>query len=257
MDTSKIITDVFNAIAESLGIEGGISNIFGWAVAIGGTIALGIIIFGGILHTASAGNETKQKEAMEWIKAAVWGLVLLLGSYLLLNLINPDILSLRQNGISSFSVEIPKHEFPADEALSSEEQKLRDLLRQNGINIVSTGSCSIQGDASCTSLEGFPEWAAERLLSFKDNCKQYAAKFFANKACPITITGGTEVGHQSHGPGNPVLDLAKNPALEKYILENKAATVQTSLGSLYTIKSADGDITILNEENHFHITFKK
>lgn len=71
---------------------GGLSNIFNWAIGLGGILALGIIIYGGILYTVSAGNESKQKEAIEWIKAAAWGFALLLGGWLLLNTIDPSLL---------------------------------------------------------------------------------------------------------------------------------------------------------------------
>jgi len=76
------------------GIFGSMSfnDIFQWALGIGGIIALGIIIFGGVMYIASAGNISRQADAKEWIKAAVYGLILLAVGYLILNTINPAIL---------------------------------------------------------------------------------------------------------------------------------------------------------------------
>jgi len=78
-------------VTSALGL-GSANNILNWAIGIGGVIALGVIVYGGILYTASAGNSSVKGEAKEWIKAAVYGLLLLIGAYLILNTINPTIL---------------------------------------------------------------------------------------------------------------------------------------------------------------------
>jgi len=69
-----------------------LNGIFGWALGIGGVAALGVIIFGGVMYIASAGNVSRQGDAKEWIKAAVYGLILLAAGYLILNTLNPAIL---------------------------------------------------------------------------------------------------------------------------------------------------------------------
>jgi len=69
-----------------------INDIFPWALGVGGMFALGIIIYGGVMYISSAGNASRQEDAKEWIKAAVYGLILLAAGYLILNTINPAIL---------------------------------------------------------------------------------------------------------------------------------------------------------------------
>lgn len=69
-----------------------INNIFGWAIAIGALVALGVIVFGGIRYASSGGNESQVDDAKKWIWAAVYGLLLLIGAWLILNTINPEIL---------------------------------------------------------------------------------------------------------------------------------------------------------------------
>ncbi len=78
----------------NVGILGGMSinNILAWAWGVGGVVALGVIIFGGVMYISSAGNVSRQTDAKEWIKAAVYGLILLAAGYLILNTINPAIL---------------------------------------------------------------------------------------------------------------------------------------------------------------------
>ncbi len=66
-----------------------ISKFYNYALAIGGVTAILIIVYGGVLYIYSAGNASRQTEAKEWIKAAIFGLALLLLSYLILNTINP------------------------------------------------------------------------------------------------------------------------------------------------------------------------
>ncbi len=81
-----------SVVSSNLHISGGFSGILNWAIGVGGLIALGVIIYGGVLWISSAGNASLQKDAKDWIKAAVYGMVILLGAYLLLNTINPAIL---------------------------------------------------------------------------------------------------------------------------------------------------------------------
>ena len=66
-----------------------VSNFYNWALDIGVAVALPIIIWGGVLHISSAGDLVKIKEARAWVKAAIYGLLLLLLSYLMLYTINP------------------------------------------------------------------------------------------------------------------------------------------------------------------------
>ena len=72
-------------------IPGGLSNIFTLGLTIGGAIALGTIIYAGILYSMAGDNSSKQKEAREWIWAAVKGLAVIAFGFILLALINPGV----------------------------------------------------------------------------------------------------------------------------------------------------------------------
>jgi hypothetical protein len=63
------------------------------ALGLAGAAALGVLIYGAILWTVSGAVSSKQ-DAMEWIWAAIWGLILLLAAYLILYTINPDLVKL-------------------------------------------------------------------------------------------------------------------------------------------------------------------
>lgn len=78
-----------------LGIAQQIGNFYQWALGIGGLLALGVLIFGGILYTISAGNASRQDDAKQWLSGALIGILLLFGSFLVLNTINPELTKLK------------------------------------------------------------------------------------------------------------------------------------------------------------------
>lgn len=78
-----------------LGIAEQIGNFYQWVLGIGALIALGVLVFGGILYTTSAGNASRQDDAKQWGLGSVIGLLILFGSYLILNTINPELTKLK------------------------------------------------------------------------------------------------------------------------------------------------------------------
>lgn len=77
-------------------------RLYSFAVGIAGILALGMIVVGAIMISAS-GAVDKKREGMDMIKSAIWGIVLLLGSYLILNTINPRLTSFSEPGIQKVS----------------------------------------------------------------------------------------------------------------------------------------------------------
>ena len=65
------------------------------AVALGGLIAFGSLLLGGGKYLTSVGNPAKMKDARDQILSAFLGLLLILGSYVLVNVVNPEITELR------------------------------------------------------------------------------------------------------------------------------------------------------------------
>ncbi len=71
-----------------------IANFYQFALMIGGVLAFGVIVYGGVKYMASAGNPSGQGDAKEWVEAALLGLLLLVGAYFILDVINPQLLNL-------------------------------------------------------------------------------------------------------------------------------------------------------------------
>jgi len=72
-----------------------IKYIFLFALGVVGIVGLLAIIIGAFGYLTAVGNPQKATAAKDKIISALLGLLLLLGSYLLLNIINPDLLKLK------------------------------------------------------------------------------------------------------------------------------------------------------------------
>ncbi len=90
----QIATNLPGTNPASAGPEGFVSNFYQFALMIGGILAFGAIVYGGVKYTFAAGNPGGQSEGKEWVKGALLGLLLLVGAYIILKTINPDIVKL-------------------------------------------------------------------------------------------------------------------------------------------------------------------
>jgi hypothetical protein len=71
-----------------------IARLYQFGLMIVGFIALGAIIYGAALYTLSAGNMASKEEGKSWMLNAIYGILLLLGAYLILYTINPSLVNL-------------------------------------------------------------------------------------------------------------------------------------------------------------------
>jgi len=71
-----------------------VKYIFNFAIGISGILAFGVLIFAGIQYLTSAGNPGKMTDAMDRIKSAFLGLVILLCSWIILTTINPQLVEI-------------------------------------------------------------------------------------------------------------------------------------------------------------------
>ena len=75
-------------------LPGYIKALYNWALAIIGVSALIVVIFGGYRLMTSAGNPEAMKGAKQMITQALIGLGFALSIFLILNLIDPDLVTL-------------------------------------------------------------------------------------------------------------------------------------------------------------------
>jgi len=81
-----------------------------------------------------------------------------------------------------------------------DEAATRERLRQAGIEINNPNPCTGSQVNGCTTVAGLPtDLIIRALTELKKECQ-----------CGLMITGGTEAGHRTHGPGKGIIDLKKN-----------------------------------------------
>ena len=74
-----------------------ISQIYTVSLSLVGIVAFVQIVWGGFMLLTAAGNTSKTGQAMDKIKNAILGIILLFSSYLILNTINPDLVNFKFN----------------------------------------------------------------------------------------------------------------------------------------------------------------
>jgi len=83
--------------SSSEGISGYINNFYDTAIILGGVAAILVIIVGGLMWATSGAIDQKNR-GRDLITSAIWGLVLLLGAYIILNTVNPELTDLSEPG---------------------------------------------------------------------------------------------------------------------------------------------------------------
>lgn len=85
-----------------------LQNFYRLGLMVGGLLAFGAIVFGALKYTASAGNPEQQRDAKEWIRQALVGLLLLAGSALILTTLNSEAFGGPGGGIKLQLPPLPK-----------------------------------------------------------------------------------------------------------------------------------------------------
>jgi hypothetical protein len=73
-----------------------IQDLYRFSLGAGAILAMAMITLGAIQYIMSAGNPGHQEDAKDRITSAVYGLILLLGSFLILYTVNPGLISLNK-----------------------------------------------------------------------------------------------------------------------------------------------------------------
>jgi hypothetical protein len=204
-----------------------VSGFYDFALMIGGVLAFGAIVYGGVLYAISMGNPSRQSEGKEWIQSALIGLLLLAGATLILKTINPDLVNLNLPTLQAINIQgssnlpIDVSAVAAGNYNSPQETQsyAAGRLSAAGIPVVSTGNCSDQNNKNCTSLAGIRQDTIDDVVYLKSAC-----------GCTVVVSGGTETGHgvsqtqNGHTNGTKV-DLQDNSSITNYI-ENKSGFTQ-------------------------------
>ena len=116
-------------------IPGYIVRLYQFGLGFVGILAVGMIVAGAILYAISAGKPDKQGEAKDMITSALWGMLLLLGAYLILNTINPRLVSLKDPSAVKFL------KVGSTQNTDEELKQLGQELLNSGITLGTYASC--------------------------------------------------------------------------------------------------------------------
>ena len=226
--------------------------VFKLSIGIAAAMAFFMITLGGITY-ATADAVFKKEQGKKWITNAIWGLLLVIGAWVILNTINPQILN--------FDLVLPKPKietppsvatsgvspgYVMTEAQKIEDQDVRNILKKDAAPYA--GPCTEGQTTGCVNLNGLPNKAVTGIQDLNKACG----------GCYVVITGGTEGGHVGHGIGISVVDVRREANLTNYIITNKTRVVQTSLGPVYTVTINGSSVQFLDEkigDPHWHVTF--
>jgi hypothetical protein len=226
-----------------------------------GICAMFMIMIGGYMYLVSGGNTASMGKAKGIIVDAIVGLLLALSAYLIVYVINPDLVQIKgicdtqSGGGNDGDVDADDGDNDGDvdgngndnNIDSAKEKANRQTLKDAGINVNRPNACTASKPTNCTDTGGLKDSTIQGLTDLKKECPE----------CPMTVTGGSEGGHSSrtqysHGNGYKA-DLQLNPTLNAHIEKNYTPAGTRSDGAtLY--KDSKGNI-YAKEKDHWDVCY--
>ena len=228
-----------------------IPGFFKLIIGIAMVLAIVRLIYAGIIKMTSD-SWSNRNEANGIIWNAFMGLILTFGAWMIVYTILPN-----EDGKLTFDLKIPTIEIKPSATTSggggrpmTTEELLADSQvrgRLTRAGITAAGPCTQGQGYGCTNLNGLPDAAIEGLINLKSDCR-----------CTIRVSGGTEPGpHQTHGVGEPIVDLSDNSSLTNWlrtkgvILRGPVNLSRGRKANFVYERAGQGNST----GNHWHVVF--
>lgn len=232
-------------------LPGYIKAIYKTALVIVTLSAVLMISIGGFMYLTSAGNTSAMGTAKSVIFDSLIGLAIALTAWLLLNVINPDLVNITLNGLSPVAVPAPGAAVSVTPppTVAAGEPWPSDASERSAISpiTVNAANCATKGQTGCTSLAGSAAISALQALNT------------ACGSCGIVVSGGTECwlhGNGScadthHNQGDYAIDF-HHGAVDTYITANGTKICELHGRSVYKI----GNAVYWDEDSaHWHANF--
>lgn len=226
--------------------------------------AVFMLVIGGFTYLTSAGNTHQMGSAKEIVYGALFGLVLALVSYIIMNTINPDLVNLNVSSFQPLAGGAPGG--TATSSLSAQEAA-KKLLASPNVTALSnypfTTSCNEtttttakanlqqvadgKGMNRCSCGGGGNVAASETLLNSLVDMADAGAKFQIN-----VIAGACHTGSTSNHYKGTSADLQRTPgsALDAFFTKYPKTTCQ---GSKVGYK-VSGVVVCFENSDHYHIS---
>ncbi len=140
-----------------------LNAVYRYGVTLGSLLAVLMLMIGGVMYMMGGLNQTMISKAKSMMSGAVLGLILLLGTYVLLNTINPNLIKLepikievvREKGISSFTFcnEVPAAKYKVTDNTCGQEGSYE--IKDKSID-EEPGKCI--GSICKPSADGHKQW---------------------------------------------------------------------------------------------------
>lgn len=191
--------------------------------------AVAMIVIGGIQYMTSELMSSKE-DGKERMKGAVWGLIIVLGSYALLYTINPDLLN-SDVEIQDVTIYVDLSgdsapQIPVGGKYTDRNGQIYDTAvpanidwvaragpetpLPTGVTVLNPSKCITVGQPSCTSIRGFNPSIINHILNMCKDCKtlsiQGATEFWLHGGSPRGTSHQINSGTVDLGTGNPVLN---------------------------------------------------
>jgi len=267
-----------NQTANQTTLEKYLPGAFKLAIGLSAVFAVLMIVIGGFQYISSDAI-MKKTEGKERIKNAVFGLVLVISAWLILNTINPNLLNINLNieSISTTAVNggtlgtnggtlgtISKAGVPMTKEEIDASNIVRASLYQQGVDTY-RGPCTDGRPVGCVNLNGLTNTTKDGLILTKKALTESGCN-----NCNMIITGGTEPGiHSStgdHSKGNAV-DLKPDPGLNTALgfptpkegdTKTKVFKVdgKPDITAVFKYEILGGNAGGTSTGNHWHVSFK-
>ena len=204
-----------------------INRIYRFAIILASVVGVFYMVLAGYYYMSSDGSSEAISKAKSMITSTIIALLILLGGFIFLKALNPDLVqfhSIQPPSVVPTSVAPPTAANPvvipgdpSTGASANNESQLRQQFQNAGI--------AINKLPPATTVAGMQPGTVQEIINIKQNC---------GAGCNVTITGGTEPGHDSgacsHGAGYK-FDLASDPVLTSYITSTFKQTATRSDGA--------------------------
>lgn len=158
-----------------------------WGFRLAGILAFAMIIFAGFEYAVFSGAAEKQKDAQNRIINAIVGLILLFSFWLILNIINPDILKTKEPSLSKVNI-------PNNTTTTAQEAP---LYLQNFIETAKSYAASKKVFYSSLTTPSYPNYQAY-LKAAEETCGKLPPEAYKGASCDVYVA--TVVNHSIIGP---------------------------------------------------------
>lgn len=133
-----------------------IVDIYKYAIGIVGILASIILMYGGVLWITAMGSAERISEAQSWIKAAITGTVLALSSYMILYIVNPDLVKFNALNINDIETVgcCNDSESITKEACDGKKGSWKEGSCSTNSNGCCENACGETNESSCKTAKG-------------------------------------------------------------------------------------------------------